>query len=36
MGNRFGRWAIWAGVALGGAVCWGVLALSRGEAVNAG
>ena len=36
MGNRFGRWAIWAGVALGGAVCWGVLALSRGETVNAG
>ncbi len=36
MGNRFGRWAIWAGVVLGGAVCWGVLALSRGETVNAG
>jgi carbon starvation protein len=36
MGNRFGPWAVWAGVALGGAVCWGVLALSRGETVNAG
>ena len=36
MGNRLGRYAIWVGVALVGAVCWGVLALSRGEAVNAG
>src|SRR5215218_9078656 len=36
MGNRLGRYAIWVGVALVGAVCWGGLALSRGETVNAG
>src|ERR671920_845339 len=36
MGNRLGRYAIWIGVALVGAVCWGMLALSRGETVNAG
>jgi len=36
MGNRLGRYAIWIVVALVGAVCWGVLALSRGETVNAG
>jgi carbon starvation protein len=36
MGNRLGRYAIWIGVALVGAVCWGVLALGRGETVNAG
>ena len=36
MGNRFGRYAIWIGVALVGALCWGVLALGRGETVNAG
>jgi carbon starvation protein len=36
MGNRFGRYAIWVGVALVGALCWGVLALGRGESVNAG
>jgi carbon starvation protein len=36
MGNRFGRWAIWVGVAIVGAVCWGMLALSRGETLNAG
>jgi carbon starvation protein len=36
MGNRLGRYAIWIGVALVGALCWGVLALGRGEAVNAG
>jgi carbon starvation protein len=36
MGNRLGRYAIWGGVALVGAVCWGVLALSRGETINAG
>ena len=35
MGNGLGRWAIWIGVAIIGAVCWGVLALSRGETVNA-
>src|SRR3954463_51752 len=36
MGNRFGRYAIWVGVALFGALCWGMLALGRGESVNAG
>ena len=36
MGNRLGRYAIWIGVALVGALCWGILALGRGEAVNAG
>ena len=36
MGNRFGRYAIWVLVALIGAVCWGMLALARGETVNAG
>jgi carbon starvation protein len=36
MGNRFGRYAIWVGVALFGALCWGILALGRGETVNAG
>jgi carbon starvation protein len=36
MGNRWIWWAIWGGVALAGAVCWGVLALSRGETINAG
>src|SRR5215208_2235894 len=36
MGNRLGRYAIWIGVALVGALCWGVLALGRGESVNAG
>jgi carbon starvation protein len=36
MGNRWSRWAIWIGVALVGAVCWGMLALSRGETINAG
>ncbi|CAA9445121.1 MAG: Carbon starvation protein A [uncultured Rubrobacteraceae bacterium] len=35
MGNRLGRYAIWIAVALVGAVCWGVLALGRGETVNA-
>jgi carbon starvation protein len=30
------RTAIWVGVALVGAVCWGMLALGRGETVNAG
>src|SRR5919107_1733115 len=34
--NRTVRWAIWVGVALVGALCWGVLALGRGETVNAG
>ncbi|MDQ3912963.1 MAG: carbon starvation protein A [Actinomycetota bacterium] len=36
MGNRFGRYAIWVVIALIGALCWGMLALSRGETVNAG
>src|ERR671939_774664 len=36
MGNRLGRYAIWIGVALVGALFWGVLALGRGESVNAG
>ena len=36
MGNRFGRYAIWVVIALIGAVCWGMLALARGETVNAG
>jgi carbon starvation protein len=36
MGNRLGRYAIWVIVAIVGAVCWGMLALSRGETVNAG
>ena len=36
MGNRLSRYAIWIVVALVGAVCWGVLALSRGETINAG
>src|SRR5215218_6505933 len=36
MGNRLGRYAIWVGVAIVGAVCWGMLALARGETVNAG
>src|ERR687886_715773 len=35
MSNRWTRTAIWVGVALVGAVCWGVLALSRGETINA-
>src|SRR5829696_10072154 len=36
MGNRLGRYAIWIGIALAGALCWGILALGRGETVNAG
>ena len=36
MGNRLGRYAIWVGIAIVGAVCWGVLALYRGETINAG
>ena len=35
MGNRFGRYAIWSVIAIIGAVCWGMLALSRGETINA-
>ena len=36
MDNRLGRYAVWIGVALVGALCWGMLALSRGETINAG
>ena len=36
MGNRLGRYAIWVVIALVGALCWGMLALARGETVNAG
>ena len=36
MGNSIRRYGIWLGIALVGAICWGVLALSRGETVNAG
>ena len=36
MGNRLGRYAIWVGIAIVGAICWGMLALARGETVNAG
>ena len=36
MGNRLGQYAVWIGVALVGALCWGMLALSRGETINAG
>jgi carbon starvation protein len=36
MGSRLGRYAVWIVVALIGAVCWGMLALARGETVNAG
>jgi carbon starvation protein len=36
VGNRLGRYGVWVLVAIVGAVCWGMLALSRGETVNAG
>ena len=36
MGNRLGRYAIWIVIALFGALCWGMLALARGETINAG
>ncbi len=36
MGNRLGRYGVWVLVAIVGAVCWGMLALGRGETVNAG
>src|SRR4028118_607953 len=36
MGSSIRRYGVWIGIALVGAVCWGVLALSRGETVNAG
>ena len=36
MGSSIRRYGVWVGIALVGAICWGVLALSRGETVNAG
>jgi carbon starvation protein len=36
MSNGIRRYGIWVVVALVGAVCWGMLALARGETVNAG
>ena len=35
MSNRVGRYAIWVIIAAFGALCWGMLALSRGETINA-
>jgi carbon starvation protein len=34
--NRLGGYAIWVGIAIVGAACWGVLALYQGETINAG
>jgi carbon starvation protein len=34
--GRMGRYAVWVGVAIVGAVCWGMLALAQGETINAG
>src|SRR5687768_11469289 len=36
MSNSLRRYGIWVGIAIVGAVCWGVLALARGETINAG
>jgi carbon starvation protein len=36
MGNRLGRYGVWVLVAIVGAICWGMLALARGETINAG
>jgi carbon starvation protein len=36
MSNSLRRYGIWVVIALVGAVCWGMLALARGETVNAG
>src|ERR687891_978910 len=36
MSNSLRRYGIWVVVALVGAVCWGMLALARGETINAG
>src|SRR3954453_19950446 len=36
MNNGLRRYGIWVVIALVGAVCWGMLALSRGETINAG
>ena len=35
MGSSLRRYGIWVGIAIVGAACWGVLAFSRGETVNA-
>src|SRR5215211_4034431 len=34
--GRLGGYAIWVGIAIVGAVCWGMLALAQGETINAG
>src|ERR671911_672771 len=36
MNNSLLRYGIWVVIAIVGAVCWGVLALARGETINAG
>src|SRR5215203_3929646 len=36
MNNGLRRYGIWVVVAIVGALCWGMLALSRGETINAG
>jgi len=36
MNNGLRRYGIWVVIALVGALCWGVLALARGETINAG
>jgi carbon starvation protein len=36
MSNSLRRYGIWVVVALVGALCWGMLALARGETINAG
>ncbi len=36
MNNGLRRYGIWVVIALVGALCWGVLALGRGETINAG
>src|ERR671926_1659636 len=36
MNNGLRRYGIWVVVVLVGALCWGILALSRGETINAG
>jgi carbon starvation protein len=36
MNNSLRRYGIWVVVALVGALCWGMLALARGETINAG
>src|SRR5215212_5592835 len=34
--GRLGGYAVWVGIAIVGAVCWGMLALAQGETINAG